>query len=202
MRSILQRFLLVLCLAALPAEVRAQTRDPAGDSVRFAQLLGLADMPRGTRQVAEVSPDSTTFVRVFQLGTLSVTVALRVLESPDSLRDYVAAMSLTPAKADSAFRLATRQRGVAVDSQATAAIAVEVTAGTTRTGTFIRAWSPQGPLAHGMIVVPGPQAALVVIVSGYSHAEDAESLFRLVVAASVARLCESTRARQPNDACS
>lgn len=199
MRHVSRQLRISLCLALLPVGVSAQPRSAALDSARFAGLLALAEMPRGSRQVAEMSPDSTTYVRIFQLNALSITVALRVLESPDSLREYVAAMSLTPAKTDSVFRAVTRQRGVAIDSQMTAPIDVEVTPGAMRTGTFVRAWSPQGPLAQAMIVIPGQQAALVVMVSGYAHADDAEDLFRILVAASVARM-NDPRARQPDDA--
>ncbi len=187
MRRISDLFLALLLLSWPLSVATGQTTRAALDSAQFARLLSLSEMPRGTRQMAEMSPDSTTYVRIFQLDAVGITLALRVLESPDSLRDYVSAMSPSPAKADSIFRLVTQQRGVAIDSQRTAPIDVEVLPGVVQAGTFVRAWSPQGPIVQVQIVVPRLQAALLVNVTGVSDAEDAASLFRALVAASVAR---------------
>lgn len=187
----------LLLLSALPSLVFGQAGRSALDSAQFARLLALSEMPRGTRQTAEMSPDSTTYLRIFQLDGVGITVAFHVLESPDSLREYVAAMSIRPAQADSVFRAVTQQRGIVIDSQRTAPIDVEVTPGVFHTGTMVRAWSPQGPIVQAQIVVPGVQAALLVNVTGVSHPDDAAELFRAVVAASLARLDEK-RPRRSN----
>lgn len=185
-------------LLFVSASVEAQSgRDAALDSARFARLLSLSEMPAGTRLLAESSPDSTTYVRIFQVGAVGITLALRVLESPDSLRDYVAAMSPGPAASDSVFRLVTQQRQIAIDSQETSAVDVEVSPGTIRSAVRTRAWSPHGPLVYVQMVIPGAQAALLVNVTGVSDVEDALALFRAVVAASVARLDEGRPRQHP-----